>query len=96
MNPTSFLAGVAMMTFLASGVFFLKFWKASRDRFFLYFCIACWLLASERVVGLFVLREYEAITISVLEANSWIYLIRLCAFAFILIAILEKNRPRKV
>jgi len=92
MNFVEFISGVYMTTFAASGVFFLKFWRASGDRFFLHFCLACWLLAGERVALLFVDGGYAAIPAPVNEARSFVYIIRMFAFALILLAVIEKNR----
>ena len=92
MNLTAFISGIGFATFAASGVFFLKFWRASRDRFFLYFSIACWLLAIERaalqLVGHLVSNKDVAVT----EGGSWVYLIRLTAFLIIVCAAGQKNR----
>lgn len=90
MNLASFFAGITCASFAASGVFFFKFWKASRDPFFVYFCVACWLLAAERVVALQfdpTLRTFPngAPTFS-------FYLIRLVAFIVIFVGILQKNK----
>ena len=93
---SSFFSGVSMATFAASGLFFFKFWTASRDRFFLLFAAACWLVSFERVVAFFVQGTQEATWSPTVEASAWVYLIRLCAFLAILAAILTKNRqPRK-
>lgn len=92
MNLATFFAGVTFATFAASGVFFLKFWRASRDSFFLYFCIACWLLAVERLAALHydpTLRSHPD------ESPSFLfYLIRLVAFTVIFVGILQKNKRR--
>lgn len=94
MNLTEFLFGITFAVFMASGVFFFKFWKASRDRFYLYFCIACWLLACERVAILFSDSVHSTGTPTT-ETVVWVYLIRLIAFLFILVAIINKNRAKK-
>lgn len=95
MNSTLFLSGIAMATFCASGIFFLKLWKASHDRFFMFFAVGCWLLSLERVVSLFVHGAFNPANITEIETSSWVYLMRLLAFVMILIAILEKNRKAK-
>jgi hypothetical protein len=95
MSATIFLSGFAMATFWASGVFFLKFWKASHDKFFIYFATTCWLLATERLVSLFVHGAFEDISQVEMDNSSWVYCIRLLAFIMILIAIFEKNRAAK-
>lgn len=95
MNATLFLSGVAMAVFGASGIFFLKLWKASHDRFFMFFAVACWLLSIERVVSLFVHGSFNALDAHQTDSSSWVYVIRLFAFTMILIAIVEKNRIAK-
>ncbi len=95
MNAILFLAGVRMASFLASSVFFLKFWKASRDRFFLLFSAACCLLAIECVVLSFLVHSNYSAMLSITEANGAVYLMRVCAFIMILLAIIEKNRKNK-
>lgn len=96
MTGDEFLSGIAMATFAASGIFFLKFWRASGDRFFLLFCVACWLLSLERVVLIFVRAAMgEENTSGPTEATVWIYLIRLAAFAFIISAVIGRNRASR-
>lgn len=90
MNHVFFLSGIAMATFAFSSIFFLKFWKASRDPFFLYFCLACALLAFERTVIL--LLTYQQTGPHQAEISIWVYMIRLLAFAVILTAVVIKNR----
>lgn len=96
MNYTLFLAGISMATFAASGLFFVKLWKAAQDRFFVFFAIACGLLSIERVVALFVQGVLDSSVVTPLpESTSWIYLIRLLAFLMIMIAIVSKNMHKK-
>lgn len=86
-----FFAGIACAAFGASGVFFLKFWRASRDPFFLHFTVACWLLAIERcaIIALdHVPRDPELGS----ESGIWVYLIRLVAFVVILMGVIRKNQ----
>jgi hypothetical protein len=92
MNSWYFLAGVTVTTFSASGLFFYKFWRASHDRFFLGFALACWLIASERVVSLFIDGTQEAIRTAATESSSWVYFFRLLAFVIILGVIIDRNR----
>lgn len=82
-----FISGSIMMCYLVAGLFFLRFWKETRDRLFAAFAIAFWLLASNRVAFLFIDETNEA--------RSYIYVLRLLAFILILIAIVDKNRSRK-
>ena len=85
-----FISGIYMTTFLFSGIFFLKFWRASKDRFFLYFALACELIAIERIL-LFFVAGYSPLP-APSEARTYAYIIRMIAFALILTAIIEKNR----
>ena len=67
------------------GLFFLRFWVRTRDRFFLYFSASFWIEALHRtVLGLF--TDYA-------ESNPVTYLVRVVAYGLILLAILDKNRP---
>lgn len=91
MNYTIFFAGITMATFAAAGLFFLKLWIASRDRLFIFFAGACWLLSLERVAGILVQGILDPVPNQYTEANSWIYFIRLLAFGMIMIAVIEKN-----
>jgi hypothetical protein len=94
MTVASFFSGIACLAFAASGVFFLKFWRASRDPFFLHFSAACWLLSLERIAGL----VYEVLLSNELnrpEAGIWSYVIRLIAFIVIFVGILRKNQATR-
>lgn len=93
MTISFFLSGIFAATFAASGLFFLKFWKASRDPFFLNFAIACWLLVIERITA-FSLDSVLQIATYGSENLAWVYLIRLSSFGFIIYAILKKNRAK--
>lgn len=91
MNLASFFAGVGCATFIASAIFFLKFWTASRDKFFLYFALACGLLGGERVAVVLVDHLTHA-TGPRLETGIWAYVLRLTAFVVIFVGILRKNQ----
>ena len=78
-----FSAGLITMGFFIAGLFFLRFWRRTRDLFFLAFCLAFWLFAlNQALVPLSGLPREEA---------SWFYLLRLGGFALIIAAILAKN-----
>ncbi|MEP7006623.1 MAG: DUF5985 family protein, partial [Sphingomonas bacterium] len=79
-----FLSGAITMGYAAAGLFFLRFWKRTRDRLFIAFALAFWLLG----IGQAVLTFSHAST----EERTWLYLIRLVAFALILFSIWRKNR----
>ena len=94
MSTVILLSGISLTTFAASGVFFFKFWRASRDPFFILFGTACWLIAAERLVAHFILPTRQPIYSPEVEATSWIYLLRLFAFLLILIAIVKKSAAK--
>ncbi len=79
------LGAIAMASFTA-GLFFLKFWRSTRDSFFLFFAVAFWLQAIGRVI-LSLIEQSENI--------PSLYLIRLSGFGLILFAIINKNWPKK-
>lgn len=81
-----FLLGVIATASVTAGWFFLKFWKKTRDVFFLAFAIFFLTEAVTRVALLFFNRPNEG--------SPWIYLIRLFALLVILAAILHKNYGR--
>lgn len=83
-----FLSGAALMGGWVCGLFFFRFWRKTRDRFFLVFGLAFWTLAIERVGLVFVNPTIE-------DRQPVIYLIRLLAFLLILYAVWEKNRPAR-
>lgn len=89
---SSFLSGVYMATFAASGLLFLKFYRASGDKLFSCFSLACWLLAAERIVLLFLNDPFRPSPSPQTELQSYVYFIRLVAFLIILYAIIAKNR----
>jgi len=81
------IAGAVCMGSLLIALFFLRFWRDSGDRFFLYFA------ASFFIEGLH--RLYSALHDAGGEDSPLHYLIRLLAYGLILWAILEKNLPRE-
>lgn len=85
------LSGTTIATFAASGVFFLKFYISSRDHFYLFFCLACWLFSLERIAILTIIGPAQ----TNVESSPWVYLIRLLGFILIVVAIAMKNRKRK-
>ncbi len=84
-----------MATFFASALFFLKFWRASRDRFFLYFAWACGLLALERVLLLLLLPPY-LMEERPPEAQAWVYLVRMTAYILIMWSVIQRNRANRI
>jgi len=79
-----FLSGAVALGFLICGLFFLRFWWRTRDPLFMAFAIAFALLG----MGQAILALANIPT----EERGSLYLIRLAAFALIIVAILRKNR----
>ncbi|HYI42153.1 MAG TPA: DUF5985 family protein [Sphingomicrobium sp.] len=86
MTLYDFLSGLVTAGFLAAGLFFLSFWRRTRDELFLAFALAFWLLG--------LAQSILALGNVPVEERSWIFLIRLGAFTLILIAIARANRRR--
>jgi Family of unknown function (DUF5985) len=80
---SSFMSGMIAMGLFTAGLFFLRFWRRTGDGLFIAFGLAFCLLSLNYVL-------LEATGIS-REEQSWIYLIRLAAFALIIVAIVAKN-----
>lgn len=79
-----FLQGAAAMGCVVVGMFFLRYWRETQDRFFLFFLAAFWAFALNWV-GLAVVQPS-------VESTHWFYLLRLVAFLLIIAGIVDKNR----
>ena len=79
-----FLGGMLAMGYLVAGMFFLRYWRRTRERLFASFAVALFILALQR--GLL------AADFAIIEDNTWYYGLRLLAFVLILWAIVDKNR----
>lgn len=85
MSPVNaLLTGAIAMAALVIALYFLRFWKQTSDRFFLYFAAAFGLEAVHRVLtAADPLHNEEA---------ALYYLLRLASYLLILLAIVGKNR----
>lgn len=79
-----FASGLITMGFLVASLFFLRFWKSTRDTLFAAFGAAFLLLALNQTL--------LAFSQGLLEERSNLYLLRLLAFAIIIAAVIAKNR----
>lgn len=77
-----FLGGLICCGYAVVGLFFLRFWRQTRDRLFICFAAAFWLLAIERALLVWFFQSHL----------PGIYLVRLAAFILIVLAIVGKNR----
>jgi uncharacterized membrane protein HdeD (DUF308 family) len=78
-----FLLGVIATASITAGIFFLKFWRNTRDSFFLAFAASFLIEGLNRCAVLFLDKPNEG--------SPWTYLVRLLSFSLILGAILRKN-----
>ena len=79
----AWLGGAICMASLTIALFFLRFWRHSRDRLFLYFALAFVLESGQRLL--------LVVPVSNLDSPQH-YLIRLLEYSLILFAIIQKNR----
>ena len=83
------VSGAIAMASIVIALFFLRFWRDSGDRFFLYFALSFVVQSGHRM--------YLALTMSS-ETHDDVplhYSIRLLAYALILWAVMEKNWRRR-
>lgn len=82
-----FFLGVLAAMFVVAGIFFLRFWRESRDPFFLAFAVS------------FLIRGLNRFPRPVMAqpnvGSPWNYVIDLCASLLIVAAIVRKNMARK-
>ena len=79
------MGGIATASLVAALVF-LRFWRQTRDRFFLYFALSFGLEAASRVcMGLVADSS---------ETSPYFYSVRVLSYGLILLAIWQKNRRR--
>jgi len=81
------LAGAVAMGLGVAGLFFLRFWRKTRDRLFALFALSLFIMAANRI----------GLALSALQGSrgDQLYWVRLVAFGLILLAILDKNRTRR-
>jgi hypothetical protein len=83
----NFTAGLLTAGYLVAGLFFIKFWRRSRDSLFAVFAAAFVMMAANQAAPvLFGIPD---------EALGGVYLLRLAAFLLIIVAILRKNMARR-
>ncbi|MEO6027564.1 MAG: DUF5985 family protein [Candidatus Binatia bacterium] len=78
------LLGAIAMSCVVAGMFFLRFWQQSHDRFFLLFASSFFLEAANRAA--LALSSHPS------DGSPMFYGIRFVAFLLILLAIADKNR----
>jgi hypothetical protein len=83
----SMLLGAIAMACLTIGVFFLRFWKDTGDRFFLFFAMS------------FLLEGFNRAALGLVanpnEDRPLFYFVRFLSFVLIIVAIAYKNRRKR-
>jgi|1185.fasta_scaffold150220_3 hypothetical protein len=81
------LSGVLTAGYAVAALFFLSFWRDTRDRLFVFFAAAFAVLALQRVTLAWALVGQRDTTVY--------YILRLAAFVLILVGIVDKNRAAR-
>lgn len=79
-----FLFGALSMACCTAALLFLRFWRVTWDRLFLFFSLGFWVFALNWIA--------LAITESGVENRHYTFLLGLLAFGLIIVGILDKNR----
>jgi hypothetical protein len=82
-----FMLGATAALCVVAALFFLRFWRQTRDRLFAYFSVAFGLLAGNWTALALIPAEHESRTLA--------YVVRLVAFALILVGVVDKNRSSR-
>ena len=69
--------------YFIAGVHFLRFWRRTADRLFLYFALAFWLFMANQIA--------TSVPVVTNETAGYEYLLRVLGFLLILFAIADKN-----
>jgi hypothetical protein len=83
-NISEFLLGGIAMGDVVAGLFFLRYWKMTGDRLFLFFA---WSFAFGAVS-----RWILAINVTTTETEPVVYIVRAISYVTILLGIADKNR----
>lgn len=82
----TFMWGVLSMSSAVAALFFVRFWRASRERLFVFFALAFAGLTANWI-GLAIIDHPTD------EAQQeYAYVVRLLAFVILIIGIIDKNR----
>ena len=85
MTLLAFLSGAVAFGFILSSLFFLRFWRETRDPLFIAFSISFLPLGTGQM--------FLALGGIPDEQRSLVYLVRFAAFMLIIRAVVIKNRP---
>ena len=79
-----FLWGAIACACWVGALFFLKYWRRTHDRLFLFFSAAFWIFSLNWILLANTPPDYES--------RHWVYFVRVAGFACMIAGILEKNR----
>jgi hypothetical protein len=79
----SLVSGAIVMGYAVAGLFFLRYWRDTRDRLFLVFAVAFWMLGLQRLL-------LNVVDVAA-EDQAVFYLLRLAAFLLIIWGVVDKN-----
>jgi hypothetical protein len=82
-----FLSGAIAMGYAIASLFFLRFWRRTRDRLFLAFAVAFLLLVLNSTL--------VSLSNVPIENRAVLYLLRLAAFSIIIGAVIQKSRSSR-
>jgi hypothetical protein len=85
-NVMDFLHGGTMVALLGIALYFLRFWKESGDRLFVFFCAAFFVMSVSQALSLFFVTATA-------DSTPYVYWLRLVSFLLIIVGIVEKNLP---
>lgn len=86
MNLVPLTSGAIIMGYAVAALFFLKFWRRTRDILFLAFAVAFLLMATTPLLTI-VMKVPR-------EEQSPFYLLRLLAFLILIVAVVAKSAAR--
>jgi uncharacterized protein DUF5985 len=86
-ETNAMLVGAIAIASLAVSIFFLHYWRTTRDRFFLFFALSFAIEGVNRIVLYHFVGPNE-------DAPIY-FLVRLVAYGLILAAIVDKNRKSR-
>jgi uncharacterized membrane protein HdeD (DUF308 family) len=86
-KTNEFLSGATLILCLVAALLFIRFYRRTSDRLFLFFAAAFAILGVNRIFFLLIDANNEA--------RTWLYAVRLVAFLLIIYAIVDKNFRRR-
>ena len=81
------LMGMVAMACVVASMVFIRFWRETLDRFYLFFGLSFGVMAIDRIVLVLVPAQQEW--------RTMLYWIRLAAYLLILVAIVDKNAQKR-